>query len=157
MSDQEQPLSCEYRCLPCREIPHVDWDDWLGPGQYDSIDHHASVQALSASAALGCRLCRVFWWSLFQYSDPYALYDAHDLPEGACSVRFTMLPTGGDGGGGNELAVKFFVGRRARTVFVKGKRVSCVGEMSWDLEGVDGVVSPGMTGIRCKFKRWMLQ
>lgn len=137
MSQQTSPIStCEWRCFACREIPHVNWDEWLQPGEHDLIDHHEDVHALNEAARLGCRLCRVFWWALFQYSDTKALFDAHDLPAGRCTVRVLMLPTGHDPKEGkNTMSIKYIVGKMARTVFIKEKRAAAVGESSWDPNG----------------------
>lgn len=114
-------ITCEYRCRCCREIPFVNWDEWLEPGQYDLIDHHPSVDSLSTSAANGCALCQLFWWCLFQYSDGEALYDAHDLPQGQCYFRATMLGAGTrDECGDAPIAIKFWVGNdKRRTVIIK--------------------------------------
>lgn len=135
MAEQTGPVqTCEWRCAACREIHHGNWDEWLGPGQFDAVDHHESISALGEAARLGCRLCRVFWWSLFQYSDPSALYDAHEVPEGKCSVRVSMLPTGrAPGEPGSPLGIKFKVG--SRVVFIKEKLGSIVGGSSWNPDG----------------------
>lgn len=75
----------------------------------------------------------MFWWSLFEYSDGQALYDAHDLPEGACTVQVSMLPTGGEVG--NPISVKFRVGGKSRVVFIKDKRIPS--DSSWGLDDDD--------------------
>lgn len=135
MAEQSGPVqTCEWRCGACREIHHGNWDEWLGPGQFDAVDHHESIHALGEAARLGCRLCRVFWWSLFQYSDSSALYDAHEVPEGKCSVRVSMLPTGrAPGEPASPLGIKFKVG--SRVVFIKEKSGSIVGASSWNSDG----------------------
>lgn len=142
MSTQMNPLqTCEWRCAACRAIPQGNWDKWLGPNEWEVIDHHEDIHALGKAAGMGCYLCRIFWWSFFYYQDASAPHDAHEVPRGKCSVRFMRVPTYVVG---EHIMIFFRVGDKGeRQVSLDAQRGSMMGSSSWYPYGISATTSGG--------------